>query len=58
MHIYKMRIDGSQVTRLTPTGTPFDFHPSWSPDSHQLVYQSDLTGNREIWVMNADGTWP
>ena len=58
MHIYKMRIGGSQVTRLTPIDTALDSHPSWSPDGRRIAFSSDRSGDVEIWVMNADGTAP
>lgn len=34
----------------------WDKHPSWSPDGGQLVFYSNRSGERQIWVMNADGT--
>jgi Tol biopolymer transport system component/tRNA A-37 threonylcarbamoyl transferase component Bud32 len=30
--------------------------PSFSPDGQQLVYQSDRTGNNEIWLRKPDGS--
>ena len=31
---------------------------SWSPDGSRIVFQSERTGNAEIWVMDADGGDP
>ena len=57
--IYVMNADGSgQQTRLT-RDTDRDAYassPSWSPDGGQIVFESDRDGNREIYVMNADGS--
>jgi Tol biopolymer transport system component/predicted Ser/Thr protein kinase len=32
-----------------------NFFPSFSPDGRRLVYQSDRTGNNEIWLRSSDG---
>ncbi|MCB0209036.1 MAG: PD40 domain-containing protein [Anaerolineae bacterium] len=30
--------------------------PAWSPDSSQIAFVTDRTGQWEIWIMNADGS--
>ena len=52
----------------TPTPTPVptpanltnspadDSSPSWSPDGRHIAFVSDRDGNREIYVVNADGS--
>ncbi len=42
-------------TRLTDNAAA-DTAPSFSPDGSKIVFSSDLIGNQEIWVMNADGS--
>ena len=34
----------------------FDWHPTWSPDGKKIAFVSERDGNKEIYVMNADGT--
>ncbi len=53
--IYTMRLDGSQVARLTHHGEE-DRFPTWSPDGQQIAFCTKRDGNWEIYVMNADGS--
>lgn len=33
-----------------------DVKPAWSPDGTKIVFESDRSGNDEIFVINANGT--
>jgi TolB protein len=55
--IYVMNADGSNVTKLTNSGTA-NRGPSWSPDRKRIAFMSNRA-NTEMWdiyVMNADGS--
>lgn len=41
--------------RLTD-GQGNDGWPTWSPDGRQVAFESDRSGNWEIWLINADGS--
>jgi TolB protein len=55
--IYKVRADGTMLTRLTD-GTGDDREPNWSPAGDTIVFQSHARtpGDIDLWVMSSDGT--
>jgi len=53
--IMTMSADGSSIkTRTNNTAT--DRYPSWSPDGRAIAYDTDQTGNSEVYRMYEDGT--
>jgi TolB protein len=42
-------LSSKSVRRLTTEG--FDCNPRWSPDSKQIVFESNRNGNLDIWIM-------
>jgi hypothetical protein len=58
--LYLMHPDGSGVRQLTSgTGGLFSLHPTWSPDSSQLVFlrgTSNVVKFGDIWSINTDGS--
>ena len=63
MEIYVMNADGTGVVRLT-NNSVYDSPSGWSPYGNRILFSSDRDGDggeydssdREIYVMNADGT--
>ncbi len=53
--IYLMDIASRQIVQLTHDGGRNDF-PSWSPDGRHIVFQSNRSGNEQIWSVLADGS--
>ena len=53
--IYVANADGSNWTRLTDTRTA-ETWLAWSPDGRYIAFQSEQSGNDEIWIMHLDGT--
>ncbi len=70
--IWIVNREGTDIRRLTETNEAFNAreigkdtfipevngNPSWSPDGSKIVFWSNRTGHRQIWVMDADGSNP
>lgn len=55
-HIYVVKADGTGLRQLT-TGSTFDAHPSFSPDSRRIVFDRDPgQGKSHIFSIAIDGT--
>ncbi len=46
--------EGEPVRLTSALGT--DMGADWSPDGRMIAFESQRDGNREIYVMNSDGT--
>jgi Tol biopolymer transport system component len=54
MDIFEANPDGSDLVRLTDT-PGYDAEGSYSADGKQIVFCSERDGNRELYIMDADG---
>ena len=51
--IYVLDFKDLNVTPIV-TSNAVDESPSWSPDGRKLVFHSDMTGDREVYLVNYD----
>ena len=54
--IHVMNADGSDLTSISYTISPWDENRIWSPDSQKISFLSYRDGNQEIYTVNADGS--
>jgi TolB protein len=50
-----MDADGGNPVNLTRESLSSEAFPQWSPDGSRIAYNSNLSGNQQIHIMNADG---
>ena len=53
--VYALTVRTGAIRRLT-FARGDDTDPSWSPDGTRIVFDSTRDGNREVYLMNADGS--
>lgn len=54
--IHVMNADGSDLTSISYTISPWDENHIWSPDSQKISFLTYRDGNQEIYTVNADGS--
>src|SRR5713101_1532791 len=52
--IFSVKPDGSDKKQLTHQGS--NVTPAWTPDGKRIIFASDRSGTREIYLMNEDGS--
>jgi len=55
LQIWVMKADGTGLVQLANT-PELNMAPDWSPDGNRITFESTRDGQREIYVMNSDGT--
>ncbi|MBI4457078.1 MAG: PD40 domain-containing protein [Acidobacteria bacterium] len=52
--LFLFNIATSQIFQITSMGS-FNENPNWSPDSRHITFESNRTGEAQIFIMNVDG---
>lgn len=55
--VYVVEIASGRIIQLTHDAGRNE-HPSWSPDGRHLVFESNRSGSKQVWMMLADGSNP
>jgi Tol biopolymer transport system component len=55
--LYTVPIAGGAAKRIT-SGAGWDQQPRFSPDGSQIVFVTDRSGAKNVWIANADGSKP
>ncbi len=55
-HIFEIDLNSKTTRQLTTGAKVINTSPSYSPDGSKIVFNSDRSGSRQLYVMNADGS--
>jgi len=55
-NIWTMEPNGANKTNISNNNSVSAVHPAYSPDGAQITYVGAVDTNRDIWLMNTDGT--
>jgi Tol biopolymer transport system component len=58
VNIWSIALSGREKPRKIISSTHFDFQADYSHDGKRIAFSSDVSGNNEIWVADADGSNP
>lgn len=53
--LWSMKIGEWPAQQLTHNSWQVDSHPSWSPDGQSIVFSSNRTRQRQLWLVDRDG---
>jgi len=53
--LFVVNPDGTGLRQISPSGARA-YNPSWSPDGHLVVFDSEYPGGPEIYVVHPDGS--
>src|SRR6266404_439569 len=53
-NIWLISSDGGTPRQLT-NSTKHDKHPRWSPDGKRILFESDRSGETQLWLIEMDG---
>jgi Tol biopolymer transport system component len=56
--LWALKLDTKHALDLTGCNSGHNVDPSWSPNGDRIAFQSDRSGDSDIWTMNADGSNP
>ncbi len=54
-HVWVVPSDGRGEARQMTNAPKHDAHPRWSPDGKWIAFESDRSGETQIWVLPAEG---
>jgi Tol biopolymer transport system component len=60
LNIWRLSLNGEKREEASSliSSTRLEFHPRYSPDGQRIAFESNRSGNEEIWTCRADGSHP